>query len=98
MEVVLMALAGCSTMDVLSILEKMKQKVDSYHVDVDGEREPDQVPAVFTKIHLTYKLEGDLDPTKVNRAVQLSQEKYSLSVSTAEMESGEKLLESKISR
>lgn len=76
MEVVLMALAGCSTMDVISILDKMKQKVDSYHVDVDGDRDSDKVPAIFTKIHLTYHFEGDLDATKAARAVELSQEKY----------------------
>jgi putative redox protein len=77
MEVVLMSLAGCSSIDVISILKKMKQKVTDYNVEVDAEREPDMVPSLFTSIHLHYKLQGvNLDADKVKRAIQLSAEKY----------------------
>jgi len=76
MEVLLMSLAGCSTIDVLMILNKMKQPVEDYHVEVDGEREPDVEPSLYRKIHLTYFFKGNLDPDKVNRAIQLSVEKY----------------------
>jgi putative redox protein len=77
MQVLLMSLAGCSSMDVLNILKKMKQEVSSYHVEVDGEREADAVPNVFTGIHVIYHLEGEgLHPGKVKHAAQLSMEKY----------------------
>jgi putative redox protein len=77
MEVVLMSLAGCSSIDVISILKKMKQEVTDYNVEVEAEREPDVVPSLFTSIHLHYKLTGvDLDADKVKRAIQLSAEKY----------------------
>lgn len=76
MQVVLMALAGCSSIDVVSILRKMKQEPDSYDVEVEAEREEDKVPALFTKIHLRFILTGDLDPAKVEKAARLSAEKY----------------------
>jgi putative redox protein len=77
MQVLLMSLAGCSSMDVLNILNKMKQEVTAYEVEVDGEREADAVPNVFTAIHVTYHLEGEgLKPGKVKHAADLSMEKY----------------------
>lgn len=76
MQVVLMALAGCSSIDVVSILKKMKQEVEGYEVEVDAEREKDKVPALFTDIHITFKLTGNLDRDKVERAITLSAEKY----------------------
>lgn len=76
MELVLMAAGGCSSMDVLSILKKMKQEVKSYVVEVDGDRDTDAVPAVFTSIHIKFILEGDLDETKVAKAIDLSMDKY----------------------
>lgn len=76
MELLLMSLGSCSSMDVLSILAKMKQQVDSYKVEVNGTRREGEVPAVFTKIHVHYLLTGDLAEDKVSRAIQLSMEKY----------------------
>lgn len=76
MQVVLMALAGCSSIDVVSILRKMKQDVASFDVEVEAEREKDKVPSLFSDIHLRFILTGTLDPEKVGRAVQLSAEKY----------------------
>lgn len=76
MEVLLMSLAGCSSIDVLSILKKMKQDVEDYDVEVNAEREQDKVPSLFTKIHLRYYLKGELDESKVKRAIALSVEKY----------------------
>lgn len=76
MEVVLMSLAGCSSIDVISILKKMKQEVTDYDVEVTAERR-DEVPSIFTKIHMKFIVKGnDLDDDKVKRAVQLSAEKY----------------------
>ena len=77
MEVVLMSLAGCSSIDVISILKKMKQDVTDYNVEVEAERDADAVPSLFTKIHMKFLVKGnDLDDDKVKRAIQLSAEKY----------------------
>lgn len=76
MQVVLMALAGCTSIDVLSILRKMKQEVVDYDVEVSAEREEGKVPSLFTDIHIKFILKGDLDPEKVEKACTLSAEKY----------------------
>ena len=75
MELVLMALGSCSSLDLLSILKKQRQEVLDFSVGVDGER-TDQVPAVFSKIHMTIKLSGDLDELKVTKAAELAVKKY----------------------
>ena len=76
MEMLLMGLAGCSAIDVILILNKQKQVIDDFRMTVDGLREKDAVPSPFQKIHITYKLKGQLDPARVNRAVALSMDKY----------------------
>jgi putative redox protein len=76
MQVLLMALGGCTSMDVLSILEKMRQKPISYKVEIDGQRGENETPNVFREIHLKYIFEGKLDPQKVKHAIELSMEKY----------------------
>jgi putative redox protein len=76
MELMLLSVGTCSTVDVISILKKARQDVTDCCVEVDGER-ADAVPAVFEKIHLNFKVSGnDLDENKVKRAVELSAEKY----------------------
>jgi len=72
----LTSLAGCTAMDVISILRKMKAVPDEFYVDVAAET-TDQHPKVYHKIHLTYHLKGkDLPRKKVERAVELSQTRY----------------------
>lgn len=76
MELVLAAAGGCSSVDVVSILEKARQDVTACRCEVNGER-ADGVPAVFTKIHLHFVVTGrDVAEKHVERAVQLSAEKY----------------------
>ena len=76
MEVVLMGLTGCAGIDVKMILTKARQQVRAIHIEASGER-ADAVPAVYTKIHLHFKVSGqNLDDKQVARAVQLSAEKY----------------------
>lgn len=75
MQSVLMAAAGCSTIDVVMILEKMRQEIKDIEVEVEGERR-EEVPRTFTKIHLHYKVYGDVDEKKVARAVKLSLGEY----------------------
>ena len=76
MELLLMALAGCSSMDVLSLLRKMRQEVNDFDVVVDGEREGDNIPAVYKKIHIHFKLSGKIKPKKAEQAITLSIEKH----------------------
>lgn len=75
METVLMAAAGCSTIDIVMILKKMRQNVTRVEVEVDGTRR-EEIPRVFTKIHLHYKIYGEAKDKKVEQAVALSLEKY----------------------
>ncbi len=79
MELVLVALTGCTGMDVVSILSKMKvlDEVESFRMEVSSQRAQDH-PKVYTKIHLKYIFKFKNQPFKeqVEKAVQLSQEKY----------------------
>jgi len=76
METVLCGLGGCSGIDVALILQKSRQQIDNCEIDIEAKR-ADSVPAVFTDIHLHYRVTGsELDPKKVGRAVSLSMEKY----------------------
>lgn len=76
MEMLLLGVGGCSAYDVVSILEKSRQQVSDCRVELSAER-ADAIPAVFTRIHLHFVVSGqDLNPKQVERAVQLSAEKY----------------------
>jgi putative redox protein len=77
MEMLLVSLASCSSMDVVSILKKKRQPLDDLRVEVEAERASDRVPAVFTKIHLRFFLKGaGLQAKSVEQAIQLAVEKY----------------------
>jgi len=72
----LTSLAGCTAMDVISILRKMRVEPDDFSVEAEADVS-DEHPMVFTKIKLIYRLTGkDLPRDKVEKAVQLSQERY----------------------
>jgi putative redox protein len=75
MQLVLMALGGCTSMDMLSMLKKMREEVKGYKVTVDAERATEH-PMVFTKIHIHYSLEGNLKKENVEKAINLSMDKY----------------------
>ncbi len=75
MEMVLMALASCSSLDLVTILKKQKQEIEDFSVDVEAERR-EQIPHIFTKIHLLFTLKGDIDPAKAERAAELAVKKY----------------------
>lgn len=76
MQSVIMALGGCSGIDIVSILKKGRQPIEGFDIEITYERARDQVPALFTTIHAHYILTGDLDVEKVRRAVDLSMNKY----------------------
>ena len=76
MELLLVGLGGCTGMDVISMLRKMRQDVTAYEVHVTGERATEH-PKVFTSIHVEHVVHGRaLSPESVKRAVELSATRY----------------------
>lgn len=76
MELMLLGVGGCSSFDVVDILKKSRQEVTACHCELEAER-ADEVPAVFTRIHLHFVVSGkSLREALVKRAVELSAEKY----------------------
>jgi putative redox protein len=75
-ELMLASLAGCTGMDVISILRKMKVEVESFNISVEADV-TEEHPKHYTKMHVIYQFSGkDLDPDKLKKAVELSQERY----------------------
>ena len=74
-ELLINAVAGCTAIDVVLILEKMRLKLTSFEIEVNGER-AEEHPKRFTDIHLHYILGGELDTEKVRKAIKLSKDKY----------------------
>jgi putative redox protein len=76
MEMLLMGAGGCTSVDVIMILQKSRQDVVDCEVEIDAERAGDH-PKVFTRIHMHFTVKGrNLDPKVVDRAIRLSAEKY----------------------
>jgi putative redox protein len=75
MELVLMALGACTATDVVSILKKKRQKLESLEVICSGER-ASEPPTVWIKLEILYRLRGSLDEAAVKRAIELSEQKY----------------------
>lgn len=76
MELMLLGLGGCTAFDIVMILERMREKVTALDIALEGERAKED-PKVFTHVKLIYKITGHkLKPTNVERAVNLSAEKY----------------------
>ena len=75
MQLALSALASCSVMDLIPILEKQRQSVDDVQIVASGER-ADRTPSPFTSVNLHYVLTGEIDPQKARRAVELALYKY----------------------
>lgn len=75
MEMILIGLAGCTGMDVVSILEKKQQDVRGLQIVVRGKR-AETHPRVYTEIEVEYRVRGDVDAVAVERAIALSEEKY----------------------
>lgn len=76
MELLLVGLAGCTSMDVISIMKKKQQDVNAFEVKVHADRAPEH-PKIFTNIEMEYILTGrNLDPVAAKRSVELSETKY----------------------
>lgn len=78
MQLLLAGAGGCSAIDILHILKKQKQLVSELKVEVDGDRQNVEGAqySEFNSIHMHFIFEGDLDPKKVERAIELSISKY----------------------
>ncbi len=82
MELFIVGLMGCTAMDVISILTKMRKNVKSFRIVVEAEKATEH-PKVWTKINLKYILKGsDLDEKSVENAIELSQSKYCSAAAT----------------
>ena len=76
MEMLLLGVAGCTMIDVVTTLKKMRQDLSHLETKINAERATDH-PKVFTDIHIQFIVKGkDLDPKKVDKAITLSAEKY----------------------
>ena len=76
MEMLLMAAAGCSSIDIVLFLKKMRQDLQDLEVSVEGDKEKMDTYSEFKTIHLHYTLTGNLKKEKVEKALALSIEKY----------------------
>lgn len=75
-ELLPIAVGGCSSIDVISILKKQKQHIDDMQITVEAEREKGKTMNLFTKIHLHFAFKGNIDKEKADRAIELSITKY----------------------
>ncbi|HET7151621.1 MAG TPA: OsmC family protein [Candidatus Acidoferrum sp.] len=75
MELLLMALGACTATDVVSILEKKRQKLESLEIICSGERAKEP-PTVWIKLEILYRLRGRIDDASAKHAIQLSEDKY----------------------
>jgi putative redox protein len=76
MQALLMALGGCSGIDIVSILKKQKQEAGDITMIITGEREKDKEPALWKYIHIKFQFTGSVDEGKAKKACALSMDKY----------------------
>jgi putative redox protein len=96
MQMLLMGLGGCSAIDIVMILKKQRQEVTGFSIEVDGEREKGKEPSIWEKVHLIFHLEGNVDPDKAARAVELSMTKYCSVAETLRRAGGDLTWETKV--
>lgn len=87
MQMLLAAMGGCSAIDIINILRKQRQDLKDLKITVTGEREEGAVPSLFKSVHAHYRFFGNLDADKVEKAINLSIDKY-CSVSRTMEEAG----------
>ena len=75
-QLLLMGLGSCSGIDIVAILNKQKQTIDSFKMHIKGQREKDKTPALWETIHMVFELRGNIDEDKASRACALSVDKY----------------------
>lgn len=85
MQMLLMGLGGCAAIDVVMILKKQKQTIVDFAISIEGHREGSKEPSLWKTIAIHFKLKGNIDLTKAERAVKLSMEKYCSVARTLEL-------------
>jgi putative redox protein len=76
MQLLLMALGGCTGIDVISILKKQRQEIRNCKMVIKGERQSDREPSLWKNIAVVYHIYGNVDEDKAKRAIDLSLNKY----------------------
>jgi putative redox protein len=76
MQMLLMALGGCSGIDIVSILKKQRQTVQGFNMEINGEREQGPDATLWKSVHIAFVLKGNIDEDKAKKACTLSMEKY----------------------
>lgn len=76
MQSLLMALGGCSGIDIVSILKKQRLTIEGFSMTIKGEREKDKEPSLWESVHIDFVLKGNIDKDKAERACALSINKY----------------------
>jgi putative redox protein len=76
MQMLLAAMGGCSTVDVVTILRKQRVELKDIKITITAEREKGVTPSLYTEVHAHFKLYGDIDEDKAQKAVALSVGKY----------------------
>lgn len=85
MQMLIMGLGGCSAIDIVSILKKQRQLIESFEISIDAERQKGKEPSLWETIEVHFKLKGKIDKEKAEHAVQLSMEKYCSVAKTLEL-------------
>ncbi|MCD6372686.1 MAG: OsmC family protein [Thermococcus sp.] len=75
MKLLLLSVAGCTAYDVVMILQKMREPIEGLEVEISGERREEH-PRIYQKVHIHYKIYGNVSEEKAKRAIELSQDKY----------------------
>ncbi|OQW48922.1 MAG: hypothetical protein A4S09_13220 [Proteobacteria bacterium SG_bin7] len=73
---VLVAICGCTAMDVIALMKKYKQEVSKFTLDSEAEMVEKKMPKIFSRVRLAYRLEGKIEKNKLIEAVRLSQSKF----------------------
>jgi putative redox protein len=76
MELLLAGVGGCSAIDIVHILKKQRQEIESFFIEVDGEKEKVEGYSVWRNINIHYHIKGKVDYEKALRAAELSHQKY----------------------
>lgn len=90
MQSLIMAIGGCSAIDIILILKKQRQEIEDFRISIDAEREKGKEPALWKTAHIIYKLKGRIEKDKALRAAELSMKKY-CSVSATLEKAGAKI-------
>ena len=75
MELLLVSLAGCSAIDIISVLKKQRQKIEDFRIEIEGER-VEGVPSPYKSIDIHFFISGEIKPKKLEKAIDLTKGKY----------------------